>query len=117
MSDYTRIISRLKKSKIKYKESKPRKDLRSVANTTIEFGAVKMWISPSGLICGITIFDIRLDGGWTINDWRTKNDIDEILTYSFGKETNCPLCHGSGYYRFSTFCGNSTTIQKCQCGA
>jgi len=46
-----------------------------------------------------------------------KNDVDKILSFNFGKETDCPLCHGAGFYSFSTFGGETTATQKCSCGA
>ena len=58
MSDYTRIIARLKKAKIDYEIERPERVDKEYANTLIIFSAVKIWISPSKQIVGMSIFDI-----------------------------------------------------------
>ena len=80
MSDYSRIKSRLKKSGIEFKEVKQKKEWKHSGNSTIEFGAVKMYISPKNKIVGIYIFDMRVDIENCVEKW--SNDSNASATFA-----------------------------------
>lgn len=69
MSDYSKIIARLKKNKIEYNL---KKKTSQHSNSVLVFGAVRMYFSPAKNIVGICIFDMRVDIDNFIETWRNK---------------------------------------------